>query len=83
TNTRKIILFIVLGQDAPRAKDQQRLCTNARRIILFVVLGQDAHRASINEDFKASASPKRISTNFDVDLPHFQPTTYRPPSIST
>ncbi|KAL2734788.1 hypothetical protein V1478_003333, partial [Vespula squamosa] len=54
TNTRKFILFIVLGQDAHRAKDQQRLCTNARRIILFVVLGQDAHRASINEDFKTS-----------------------------
>ncbi|KAL2722505.1 hypothetical protein V1478_009368 [Vespula squamosa] len=30
-----------------------------------------------------SASLKRISTNFDVDLPHFQPTTNHPPSIST
>ncbi|KAL2732753.1 hypothetical protein V1477_014994 [Vespula maculifrons] len=32
---------------------------------------------------KVSASLKRISTNFDVDLPHFQPTTNHPPSIST
>ncbi|KAL2727961.1 hypothetical protein V1477_017237, partial [Vespula maculifrons] len=31
---------------------------------------------------KVSASLKRISINFDVDLPHFQPTTNHPPSIS-
>ncbi|KAL2735193.1 neurotrimin-like isoform X2 [Vespula squamosa] len=30
-----------------------------------------------------SASLKRISTNFDINLPHFQPTTNHPPSIST
>ncbi|KAL2725500.1 hypothetical protein V1478_008173 [Vespula squamosa] len=60
TNARRTILFIILGQDAPRAKDQQRLCTNERRIILFVVLGQDARRASINEDFKVSEMPRGI-----------------------
>ncbi|KAL2713855.1 hypothetical protein V1478_016412 [Vespula squamosa] len=32
---------------------------------------------------KVNASLKRISTNFDVDLPHFQPPTNHPPSIST
>ncbi|KAL2717633.1 protein artichoke [Vespula squamosa] len=33
--------------------------------------------------FLVSASLKRITTNFDVELPHFQPTSNHPPTIST
>ncbi|KAL2731634.1 hypothetical protein V1477_015457 [Vespula maculifrons] len=83
SNKRRIIFFIIRGQDAHRAKNQQTFRSNKKRIILFVIQGQDAHRASINKDFKVSASLKRISTNFGVYLPHFQPATYHPTSMST
>ncbi|KAL2743104.1 hypothetical protein V1477_008593 [Vespula maculifrons] len=57
SNKRRIILFIITGQDAHHIKNQQTFRSNKKRIILFIILGQDAHPASINEDFKTSLQP--------------------------
>ncbi|KAL2732854.1 uncharacterized protein V1477_015095, partial [Vespula maculifrons] len=50
-------------------------CKYQRRLKNFIAIVRVA--------MKVSVSLKRISTNFDMDLSHFQPPTNHPPSIST